>query len=234
MLWLILLFLVPTYAVLAVAFGTVDPIFQTPVPIWNPLHWQFGAMETVLRGLEPGHTFWIVVVRTFAYVAIALAGCLADRLSGRVLPRAARGAHEGALLVLLIIPFWVSYLMRMLAWVGLLLPDGLVNRALDRPRDHLATRTSGSTGKPSSVIFALVYGYVPYLILPLFAVLDRIDRSVLEAGRDLGASPFRTFLHVTLPLSRNGHPRRERPDRAADVRRLLHERRHLAARRGRR
>ena len=54
------------------------------------------------------------------------------------------------------------------------------------------------------MILALVYGYVPYLILPLYATLDRIERPVLEAGRDLGASPIRTFLHVTLPLSRHG------------------------------
>ncbi|MGH3054390.1 MAG: ABC transporter permease, partial [Gaiellaceae bacterium] len=59
-------------------------------------------------------------------------------------------------------------------------------------------------GQASSVVLALIYGYVPYLILPLYAVLDRIDQSVLEAGRDLGASPIRTFFHVTLPLSRNG------------------------------
>jgi spermidine/putrescine transport system permease protein len=59
-------------------------------------------------------------------------------------------------------------------------------------------------GQASSVVIALIYGYVPYLILPLYAVLDRIDRSVLEAGRDLGGSPISTFLHVTLPLSKNG------------------------------
>ena len=100
-------------------------------------------------------------------------------------------------------PFWVSYLMRMLAWVGLLLPDGLVNRTLvdvgilSHPHGWL-------DGQASSVILALIYGYVPYLILPLYATLDRIERHVLEAGRDLGASPIRTFLHVTLPLSRHG------------------------------
>jgi putrescine transport system permease protein len=105
--------------------------------------------------------------------------------------------------VLLVVPFWVSYLMRMLAWIGLLLPDGLVNRVLmdigiiSEPHAWLA-------GQASSVVFALVYGYVPYMILPLYATLDRIDRSVLEAGRDLGGSPISTFLHVTLPLSKNG------------------------------
>ena len=105
--------------------------------------------------------------------------------------------------MLLIIPFWVSYLMRMLAWIGLLLPDGLVNKTLtdvgvlSHPHPWLE-------GQASSVVLALIYGYVPYLILPLYATLDRIDRSVLEAGRDLGGSPIRTFFHVTLPLSRHG------------------------------
>jgi ABC-type spermidine/putrescine transport system permease subunit I len=201
--WLVVLFLVPTYAVLAVAFGTVDPIFSNPVPVWNPLHWQGSTMATVLRGLRPGHPFWTVYVRTCAYVGIALAGCLA--IGYPVAYYLARHARRTKvlLLVLLVIPFWVSYLMRMLAWVGLLLPDGLVNRTLidlgvlSQPQGWL-------DGRASSVILALIYGYVPYLILPLYATLDRIDHHVLEAGRDLGASPISTFLHVTLPLSRHG------------------------------
>jgi len=201
--WLVLLFLVPTYAVVAVAFGTVDPIFQQPVPIWNPLHWQFGGMRTVLSGLQPGHTFWTVYVRTFAYVALSLAGCLLIGYPvAYYLARYARRSR-GLLLVLLVVPFWVSYLMRMLAWIGLLLPDGLVNRTLIH-LGVISQPVGWLDGQAYSVVLALIYGYIPYLILPLYAVLDRIDRSVLEAGRDLGASPIRTFFHVTLPLSRNG------------------------------
>jgi ABC-type spermidine/putrescine transport system permease subunit I len=201
--WLVLLFLVPTYAVVAVAFGTVDPIFQNAVPHWNPRDWQFATMQSVLGELEPGHVFWIVFVRTFAYVAISLAGCLLIGYPvAYYLARHARRTKT-LLLVLLIVPFWVSYLMRMLAWIGLLLPDGLVNKTLV-DLGILSQPYGWLDGQASSVVFALIYGYVPYLILPLFATLDRIDRSVLEAGRDLGASPIRTFLHVTLPLSRNG------------------------------
>jgi ABC-type spermidine/putrescine transport system permease subunit I len=201
--WLVLLFLVPTYAVVAVAFGTVDPIFQNAVPHWNPLDWQFATMQSVLAELDPGHVFWIVFVRTFAYVAISLAGCLLIGYPvAYYLARHARRTKT-LLLVLLIVPFWVSYLMRMLAWIGLLLPDGLVNKTLV-DLGILSQPYGWLDGQASSVVFALIYGYVPYLILPLFATLDRIDRSVLEAGRDLGASPIRTFLHVTLPLSRNG------------------------------
>ncbi len=201
--WLVLLFLVPTYAVVAVAFGTVDPIFQNPVPVWNPLHWQFATMRSVLGDLRPGHVFWIVFVRTFAYVALSLAGCLLIGYPvAYYLARHARRT-KALLLVLLVIPFWVSYLMRMLAWIGLLLPDGLVNRTL-MDAGILSHPYGWLDGQPSSVVLALIYGYVPYLILPLYATLDRIDRSVLEAGRDLGASPISTFLHVTLPLSRHG------------------------------
>jgi len=64
--------------------------------------------------------------------------------------------------------------------------------------------TNYLSGQSFTVILALIYGYIPYFVLPLYASLDRIDRSHLEAARDLGASPFRTFLHVTLPLSKAG------------------------------
>jgi spermidine/putrescine transport system permease protein len=88
----------------------------------------------------------------------------------------------------------------MLAWIGLLSSDGYVNKLLQgigfaHPPDWL-------NGNAYSVILALVYGYIPYFILPVFAGLDRIDRSQIEAARDLGATPFQAFLRVTLPLSR--------------------------------
>ena len=93
--------------------------------------------------------------------------------------------------------------MRMLAWVNLLAPDGYVNRFLIWA--HVLSTPLRLPRRPVvTVIWALVYGYIPYFILPLYASLDRIDRSHLEAARDLGASPFRTFLHVTLPLIKTG------------------------------
>ena len=103
-------------------------------------------MRSVLDGSGPGRSFWTVFVRTFAYVGIALAGCLAIGYPvAYYLARHARRT-KALLLVLLIIPFWVSYLMRMLAWIGLLLPDGLVNRIAASTSGILATRTAGSTG----------------------------------------------------------------------------------------
>ena len=201
--WLILLFIVPFYAVTAVAFGGVDPTLLTPIPVWNPLQWNVGWVNEAISRLLPGGELWGVFVRTCEYVVVSLGLSLA--IGYPVAYYIARHASrtKTILLILLILPLWVSYLMRMLAWVNLLAPDGYVNRFLQfagvisQPYGFL-------DGRSSTVILALVYGYIPYLILPLYAALDRIDKSQLEAARDLGASPFRTFLHVTLPLSKTG------------------------------
>ena len=202
-LWLVVLFLVPFYAVVAVAFGTVDPVLSGPVPLWNPLDWNVGWIIEVLHRLSPGGTFFGVAIRTLEYVGISLALCLLIGYPVAYYIARHAGRMKAVLLVLLILPLWISYFMRMLAWVNLLSPDGYVNRflvfthVLSQPRDWLG-------GQASTVVLALVYGYIPYLILPLFAALDRIDRSHLEAARDLGAGPWSTFWHVTLPLSKLG------------------------------
>jgi putrescine transport system permease protein len=200
-LWLCLFFLLPFYVILCVALGTVDPIFQTPQPEWNPLAWNTRAFEFVFEGLfASGAAFQTVFVRTFFYVLIATALSLLIAYPIAYFVARYGGRWKGLLLAGLIAPFFISYLMRMLAWINLLQDDGWVNDVLvwigilDVPRNWL-------DGRASSVILGLVYGYVPFMILPLYAFLDRIDRSLLEAARDLGASPFQAFRLVTLPLS---------------------------------
>jgi spermidine/putrescine transport system permease protein len=181
----------------------VDPILLSAVPIWNPLEWNVGWVNETLQRLSPGGDLWVVCVRTCEYVFVSLGLSLA--IGYPVAYYIARHASrtKNLLLILLILPFWISYLMRMLAWVNLLAPDGFVNRFLQFA--HIIDQPYGFLdGQSSTVILALVYGYIPYLILPLYAALDRIDKSQLEAARDLGASPFRTFIHVTLPLSKTG------------------------------
>jgi spermidine/putrescine transport system permease protein len=197
--WLILFVLIPTYAVLAVAMGRVNFLSQ-PVPAWSPLAWNTGYVSQAFSGAFPGGEYWPAVRNTLVYVGASLLLCFV--IGYPVAYYVARHARRSKklLLVLLVIPFWVSYLLRMLAWIGLLSSDGYVNQILTtigiaHPPDWL-------NGNPYSVILALVYGYIPYFILPVFAGLDRIDRSQIEAARDLGCTPFRAFWHVTLPLSR--------------------------------
>jgi spermidine/putrescine transport system permease protein len=199
--WLLLFFVVPFYVIVCVAFGTVDPIFQTPKPAWSPLDWDTSAFEFVFDGLfTSGAAFQTVFLRTFAYVAIAVLLSLAIAYPVSYYVARYGGRWKGLLLLGLVAPFFISYLMRMLAWINLLQEDGWVNDVLlrvgilDEPRNWL-------DGRASSVILGLVYGYVPFMILPLYAFLDRIDRSLLEAARDLGASPLQAFRLVTFPLS---------------------------------
>jgi ABC-type spermidine/putrescine transport system permease subunit I len=197
--WLLLFVIVPAYAVLAIAFGRVNYLFQ-PVPFWNPLHWNPGYVSQAVSGSLPGGEYWPSIRNTLVYVSVSLILCLLIGYPVAYYVARHAGRTKSLLIVLLVIPFWVSYLLRMLAWIGLLSPAGWVNGILQalgisNPPDWL-------DGNPYSVILALTYGYIPYFILPVFAGLDRIDQRQIEAARDLGATPWRAFLHVTLPLSR--------------------------------
>ena len=201
--WLILLFLVPFYAVIGVAFGGVDPIFLNAVPTWNPLAWDYEVLGKTLVGFLPGNQYWGVFLRTVVYVALALTGSLL--LGYPVAYYISRHARRTKMLLiaLIVLPFWVSYMMRMLAWVNLFSPSGFVNKFL-LWTNLVTTPPDWLSRNHASVVLGLIYGYIPYLILPLLAALDRIDRSVLEAARDLGASPASAFFNVTLPLSKPG------------------------------
>jgi spermidine/putrescine transport system permease protein len=197
--WMLVLFLLPFYVVVSIAFGTVDPVFRSPLPVYQPWWWtsQYLVEEWHLITGE----FVPVEIRTLVYVIVASAICLVVAYAVAYYVARYGGKRKGMFLGLLIAPFFISYLMRMLAWVELLQPDGYVNKILTffhltpEPINWLA-------GVPFTVVLGLVYGYIPYMILPLFGFLDRIDQSMLEAGRDLGAGPIRTFIRITLPLSK--------------------------------
>ena len=196
--WLLALFIVPFYAICAVAFGRVDPILRTPDPVWSPMSWDFSAMNKVVDRVFNGDLRG-VVVRTLSYVGVSLALCclIGYPVAYYVARHASR--WRGVLLAALVLPFWISYLMRMLAWVNLLQVDGYFNRLLGWL--HLGGSRNWLDGDWSTVVIGLVYGYIPFFILPLYAALERLDKRLIEAGRDLGASPARVFQRITLPLS---------------------------------
>jgi spermidine/putrescine transport system permease protein len=200
--WLVAFVLVPSFAVLAVAFGRLDPIFGNAVPVWNPLEWDTTIFGQVLDRVV-NEELRDVYVRTFVYVGTALVLCFLIGYPVAYYVSRFGGRRRALFLGLVLAPFWINYLMRMLAWINLLQEDGYVNDVLQGL--HLTSgRINWLDGRPITVILGLVYGYVPFLVLPLFAALDRIDRSVIEASRDLGMGPARTFLRVTLPLSKHG------------------------------
>ena len=102
----------------------------------------------------------------------------------------------------MVLPFWISFLVRVYAWMAILKPNGfldLLGQALGFNAGSLALLNS-----PSAVLIGIVYSYLPFMILPLYSVLDKMDDTLVEASRDLGASALRTFLSITLPLSLPG------------------------------
>ena len=200
--WLILLFIVPFYVVLAIAGGELNAIFESPVPVWNPLHWTGANFTATFHDLV-GQSAFVgpIFLRTVVYVGIASVMSLVIAYPAAYFVARYAGRRKVLFLALLIAPFWVSYMMRMLAWIDLLQTDGYVNRALLNL--HVISQPVNWLGGQSfTVVLGLVYGYIPYMILVLYAGLDRIDQKLLEAGRDLGLNRVRTFLRVTLPLSR--------------------------------
>jgi spermidine/putrescine transport system permease protein len=209
--WLSLFFLVSFYAVVCVAFGNQNTLNE-PVPIWNPLDWNVGYVLEVLQNIWDGGQYLTLFLRTFAFVGIAIALCLLIGYPVAYFAARHAGKWTGIVLLLLVLPWWINYLMRMLAWINLLSPEGWATKILHfLSIDQLfiwlgLLENEGGwlEGRPLTVIMALVYGYIPFLILPLYAALDRIDQRHIEAARDLGSSPFQAFRRVTLPLSMPG------------------------------
>jgi ABC-type spermidine/putrescine transport system permease subunit I len=198
--WLAVLFVIPFYAVLAIGEGKLNTRTESPVAVYDPLQWSSANFSNVIHDLFGKAAFvGPIVLTTIWYVAAASILSLLIAYPAAYFVARFAGRRRGLFLVLLIAPFWISYMMRMLAWIDLLQTNGYVNKLLSfvdiGPVNWLG-------GHSYTVILGLVYGYIPYLILVLYAGLDRIDPALIEAGRDLGLSRSATFVRVTLPLSR--------------------------------
>jgi putrescine transport system permease protein len=117
------------------------------------------------------------------------------------LARAGESWRPG-LLLLVVLPFWTSFLIRVYAWIGILKPNGLINNTLIA--FGLVSEPLALLYNDFAVVLGIVYSYLPFMVLPIYAALARQDKSLLEAAADLGATPARAFFGVTLPLSLTG------------------------------
>jgi ABC-type spermidine/putrescine transport system permease subunit I len=179
--FLLLFFVLPFYVVLAVTFGSVDPILRQPVLAWNPSTWDPAIMSFTLSNIVHSDGLYeAAFVHTFVFVGAAAVLCLLIGYPVAYFLARRSGRHKTAFLALFFAPFWISYMLRLLAWRSLLADDGYVNRVLIRV--HLIGEPyPWLQGKPLTLVLGLVYGYVPFMILPLYATLDRIPGSLLEA-----------------------------------------------------
>jgi ABC-type spermidine/putrescine transport system permease subunit I len=199
--WLALLFIVPFYDVLAIGAGHLNLLTGLPIAVYNPAQWSAANLAGTWHTIFGVSAYLLPVIwRTVWYTTAAAALCLLIGYPAAYFVARFAGRRKALFLVLLIAPFWISYMMRMLAWIDLLQTNGYINKVLSFL--GLPGQIDWLGGRWYTVVLGLVYGYIPYLILVLYAGLDRIDGSLLEAGRDLGLSRARTFVRVTLPLSR--------------------------------
>ena len=203
-------------SVLAIAGGQLNPSSSPPSPVWNPLHWTGANFTAVFHDLiGPAPSSGPIFIRTVVYVAIASVLSLAHRLSGRLLRDPVRRPAQGPLPGAAHRPV-LDQLHDAHAGLDRPAPDRRIRQPGPGRPPPISQPVDWLGGQSVTVILGLVYGYIPYLILVLYAGLDRIDQRLLEAGRDLGLSRWRTFVRVTLPLSRQsiltGHADHRAPD----------------------
>ncbi len=191
-LWLTVFFLVPLVAVLVYSFWKVENYRIIADP----------GLRNYAKILA-GDIYYGVAVRTFRIAAVVtLASLIISYPVAYFLARKVR-RFRFMLLMLIIMPLWTSYLVRTFAWALVLGRNGVVNQAIqgiglvDAPLEWLLY-------SEFAVTLALVHIYMPFMVLPIYAVLERFDGTLLEAATDMGASKFKAFLTVTLPLSLPG------------------------------
>jgi spermidine/putrescine transport system permease protein len=193
--YLALFFLVPFVSLLITSFGINDT--TTYGGYYYAFYWQ--NYVDVIAAYWPQflRSFWYALLATVFALLISypIAYYIGVTIRERKLLR-------NLLLVLVIAPFFISFLLRTLAWKQILSDEGPVVGVLQfvglmGPQDHI-------TGTPFAVVFGLTYNFIPFMTLPLFASLDRLDKRLIEAGNDLYASNAGTFWKVTFPLSLPG------------------------------
>jgi putrescine transport system permease protein len=208
-LWLVVFFFVPFLIVLKISLSQTA-IAQPPyVPVLDlAAGWQ-GVKDFVAGlSLENYATLASDDLYLFSYLrslTVAAVSTMILVLCGFPIAYAMARAPRRwrpALLMLVVLPFWTSFLIRVYAWINILQRDGLLNRALsalgliDQPLTWLATDTA--------IYIGLVYSYLPFMILPLYASLEKVDVSLLEAAADLGCPRWKAFWTVTVPLALPG------------------------------
>ena len=202
-LWLTFAFLVPFLIVLRISFAEAD--------VGDP----FGTLVTVADGvltLKVKISNYLFILQDDLYVltylsslkfaAITTALCLFIGYPFAYFMARAKPAIRPVLLMLVMMPFWTSFLLRIYAWKGILANNGILNNfllgigAITEPLQLMNTQFS--------LIIGMTYAYLPFMILPLYANLVKMDVRFLEAAADLGATPFQAFWRVTVPLSKSG------------------------------
>ena len=203
--WLVVFFLLPLVIVLRISLSEsvlATPPY-TPLIVAAPdggLAWQGSAGNYWFLAADP--LYLKAYLGSLRIAAVATLICLVIGYPMAYAIARAPEAWRLALVLLVVLPFWTSFLIRVYAWIGILKPNGLINNLLiaigviEAPLKLLDNEFAVHLG--------IVYAYLPFMVLPLYATLVRLDWALLEAAADLGCRPFKAFLAVTIPLSLPG------------------------------
>ncbi len=201
-LWLLLFFLAPFGIILKISFA--DPVVAIP-PFTALLDWSVSGLA-IIQGTFDNYVFLFednfyvtIYLSSIKIAAVATVLCLLLGYPMAYFIARQRSALRNLLLLAVILPFWISFLLRVYAWIGLLNNHGVINNAL---------MALGIIDQPLPLIYndfavyiGLVYSYLPFMILPLYANLERLDLDLHDAAADLGARRWQVFVDVTLPMS---------------------------------
>jgi putrescine transport system permease protein len=201
-LWLLVFFLIPFVIVLKISFSTT----AIAMPPYEPLlHWAGEKMLQVQLNLGnfaflvEDNLYWRAYLNSIFVAGVSTLICLVIGYPIAYAIARSSPSARNVLMLLIVLPFWTSFLLRVYAWIGILKNNGLLNNFLiwigviDQPIQMLQT--------DFAVYVGIVYSYLPFMILPLYANLEKMDLTLLEAAADLGSRPWQAFYKITLPLS---------------------------------
>jgi putrescine transport system permease protein len=200
-LWLFVFFLLPFVIILKISLA--DPVIAQPP--FTPMFDTGGGLSITLDNflfLLTDKLYAITYLKSVLLAAAATILCLTLGFPMAYGIARSSASVRSLLLLLIVLPFWISFLLRVYAWMGLLNNYGAINNALmwlgviDQPLQLMYT--------DFAIFIGLTYSYLPFMVLPLYATLERMDFDLIEAAQDLGASRTRAFWDVTWPLSRAG------------------------------
>jgi putrescine transport system permease protein len=205
MLWLGLLFLLPFVIVLKISLS--DPATAQPPyrPLFDPgdIPGFLSALDTEnFATLLADSLYWDAALSSIRIALVSTVLLLAVGFPVALAMARAPSRWRTILVALVILPFWTSFLIRVYAWIGILRPEGLLSGALmglgliEEPLTILNTERA--------VYIGIVYAYLPFMVLPLYATLEKLDHSLIEAAQDLGSTPVGAFWSITVPLARPG------------------------------
>jgi spermidine/putrescine transport system permease protein len=191
LLWLLAFVVAPTAIMLVYSFCERDELGQVVFEF---------SLSSYARVFDP--TYLKILLSSIKYAAITTVICLIAGYPVAYFIGRAREGVRNRLLMLVMVPFWTSFLIRTYAWMSILKSEGLLNGLLlylhiiSAPLDIMYT--------PTAVVIGLVYSYLPFMILPIYGSVEKLDNALIEAAFDLGAGPVSAFSHVIVPLTRPG------------------------------